>query len=62
MPETLTDEQMIEYKLTPFAVKTFTVNRLWNDNKIRNLGFETKYSLADAVETAVKDLIGRNLY
>jgi dihydroflavonol-4-reductase len=59
LPETLTDEQIIEYKLTPFAVKTFTVNRLWNDNKIRNLGFETKYSLTDAVEAAVKDLISR---
>jgi hypothetical protein len=33
--------------------------RLWNDNKIRNLGFETKYSLTDAVETAVKDLLSR---
>ncbi len=62
LPETLTDEQMNEYKLTPFAVKTFTVNRLWNDNKIRKLGFETKYSLTDAVDAAVRDLISRNRY
>jgi dihydroflavonol-4-reductase len=59
LPEPLTDEQITKYKLTPFAVKTFTVNRLWNDNKIRNLGFETKYSLTDAVEAAVRDLISR---
>jgi nucleoside-diphosphate-sugar epimerase len=62
LPASLTDGQMAEYKLTPFAVKTFTVNRLWNDNKIRNLGFETKYSLTDAVDAAVSDLMNRNRY
>ncbi|GED14127.1 NAD-dependent epimerase/dehydratase family protein [Aneurinibacillus migulanus] len=59
LPETITDKQLIEYKLTPFAMKTFTVNRLWNDNKIRNLGFHTKYSLTNAVKSAVKDLMVR---
>lgn len=58
-PETLTDEQIIEYKSTPFAIKTFTMNRLWNDNKIRALGFTTKYSLTESVEVAVKDLMNR---
>ncbi|MBI5748914.1 MAG: NAD(P)-dependent oxidoreductase [Nitrospinae bacterium] len=60
LPEDLADEQLIKFKLTPFAFKTFTVNRLWNDNKIRKLGFYTKYSLTDAVEAAVRDLIGRS--
>jgi dihydroflavonol-4-reductase len=62
IPEFLTDEQMIAYHLTPFVLKTFTVNRLWNDNKIRKLGFDTKYSLTDAVEAAVRDLMNRNRY
>jgi dihydroflavonol-4-reductase len=35
LPETLTDEQMMQYKLTPFAAKTFTVNRIWK-NTIKN--------------------------
>ncbi|WP_236692748.1 NAD-dependent epimerase/dehydratase family protein [Aneurinibacillus tyrosinisolvens] len=56
IPEALTDEQMMQYKLTPFAIKTFTVNRIWDDNKIRKLGFKTNYSIADAVEAAVKDI------
>lgn len=60
LPKNLTEEQMITHKLTPFAVKTFTVNRVWDDNKIRKLGFYTKYSLTDAVEASVRDLIRRN--
>ncbi|MEH7353482.1 hypothetical protein V7150_07855 [Neobacillus drentensis] len=60
LPKNLTEEQMIAYKLTPFAVKTFTVNRIWDDNKIRKLGFNTKYSLTDAVEAEIRDLIRRN--
>lgn len=60
LPKNLTEEQMIANKLTPFAVKTFTVNRIWNDNKIRKLGFKTEYSLMDAVEMANRDLIRRN--
>ncbi len=61
LPGTLTEEQMVQYHLSPFALKTFTVNRLWNDNKIRNLGFETRYSLAEAVDASVKDLSGRSV-
>lgn len=38
-------------------VKNFTVNRIWNDNKIRKLGFNTSYSLTNAVEISVKDLL-----
>lgn len=48
-PENLTDEQMIEYRMNPLLMKTFSVNRLWNDRKIRNLGFKTKYSLTRPV-------------
>ncbi|WCN36853.1 NAD-dependent epimerase/dehydratase family protein [Aneurinibacillus uraniidurans] len=48
--------------LPSFALKTFTVNRLWNDNKIRNIGFKTKYSLTNSVEAAVHDLISRNSF
>ncbi len=60
LPENLTEEQMIAYKLNPFAMKTFTVDRIWDDNKIRKLGFNTKYSLTDAVEVEIRDLIRRN--
>jgi dihydroflavonol-4-reductase len=59
LPETLTEEQMVSYKLTPFAVKTLSTNRIWNDAKIRNLGFETIYTLRDSVETAVRDFMSR---
>lgn len=45
-----------------FMVKNFTVNRIWNDDKIKGLGFSTKYSLTDAVESSVYDLQYRNKY
>lgn len=34
-----------------------SVNRLWNDKKIRRLGFHTKYTLTDAVKSSVSDLL-----
>lgn len=40
-----------------FASKTLTVNRIWNDHKIRRLGFETKYTLSDAVRMSVDELL-----
>lgn len=48
--------------LPSFALKTFTVNRIWNDNKIRKIGFKTKYSLTNSVEAAVHDLVSRNSF
>ncbi|WCK56311.1 NAD-dependent epimerase/dehydratase family protein [Aneurinibacillus sp. Ricciae_BoGa-3] len=60
LPDTLTDDEMLQYKLSPFALKTFTVNRIWNDSKIRKQGFETKYSLSDAVKASVDDITSRN--
>ncbi|MGD8189643.1 NAD-dependent epimerase/dehydratase family protein [Brevibacillus ginsengisoli] len=59
IPATLTDEQMAAYHLNRFAHKTFTVNRIWDDSKIRSLGFNTRYSLDEAVEVAVHDLLDR---
>lgn len=56
IPETLTKEQMSLYQINPFMFQTFTVNRLWNDSKIRNTGFRTRYTLQEAVESAVHDL------
>jgi dihydroflavonol-4-reductase len=56
----LTEEQLVAHGLNPFAMKTFIVNRLWDDHKIRNQGFETKYSLTDSVEAEVNDLMNRN--
>ncbi|MBP1936163.1 NAD-dependent epimerase/dehydratase family protein [Paenibacillus sediminis] len=53
VPADLTDEQMTSYNVSPFALKTFTTNRIWDDSKIRKLGFNTKYSLTDSVETAL---------
>lgn len=41
-------------------VKNFTVNRIWNDQKIKSLGFKTKYSLIDAVESSVNELLNRD--
>ncbi len=58
--DTLTDEQMNMYRLSSFALKTFTVNRIWNNAKIRNTGFQTQYSLMDAVSTSVRDLMSRD--
>lgn len=40
-------------------VKNFTVNRIWNDTKIKRLGFNTRYTLTDAVESSVSDLLNR---
>lgn len=59
VPEILTDEEMVQYQLTSYTMKNFTVNRIWNDSKIRNQGFETKYSLRESVEEAAKDLMSR---
>lgn len=42
-----------------FMIKNFSVNRIWNDNKLRKLGFQTRYSLSDAVGTSVHDLLNR---
>lgn len=41
-------------------VKNLTVNRIWNDQKIKSLGFMTKYTLTDAVESSVNDLLNRD--
>ncbi|WP_088833173.1 NAD-dependent epimerase/dehydratase family protein [Paenibacillus tyrfis] len=60
IPESPTEEQLAQLRLTPFAIKSFTVNRLWNDSKIRRQGFAPRYSLTDAVDAAVRDLIRRN--
>jgi dihydroflavonol-4-reductase len=60
LPKDLSDEEMRRLQLSPFAVKTLTVNRLWNDQKIRALGFNTKYSLTEAVDAAVNDLLMMN--
>lgn len=49
IPSGLTEEQMGQYGLNSFTVKSFTINRLWDDSKIRNLGFEPIYSLREAV-------------
>lgn len=38
-------------------VKNLIVNRIWDDNKIKKLGFTTKYTLTDAVESSVMDLL-----
>lgn len=40
-----------------FMVKNFTVNRIWNDKKIKKLGFNTRYTLTEAVEDSVRDLL-----
>ncbi|MGG1689032.1 NAD-dependent epimerase/dehydratase family protein [Heyndrickxia ginsengihumi] len=42
------------------TVKNFTVNRIWNDRKIKSLGFHTKYTLTDAVESSVRDILSRD--
>ncbi len=59
LPEALTEDEMAAYGLSPFAVKTMAVNRIWKDDKIRKLGFATKYSQTDAVEAEVRDLLSR---
>ncbi|NGQ95828.1 NAD(P)-dependent oxidoreductase [Brevibacillus sp. SYP-B805] len=56
----LSEEEMRRLQVNPFALKTLSVNRLWNDRKIRTLGFETKYTLTEAVDAAVNDLLTRN--
>ncbi len=60
IPESPTEEQLAQLHLTPFAIKSFTVNRLWNDGKIRRQGIAARYSLTDAVDAAVRDLLRRN--
>ncbi len=48
-----------EPPLSRFAVQMLTVNRLWDDKKIRSLGFTTKYGLKDAVGEAIHDFRSR---
>ncbi|WP_336129873.1 NAD-dependent epimerase/dehydratase family protein [Priestia megaterium] len=43
-----------------YALSTFSTNRIWDDEKIRSLGFKTKYSQTESVQYAVRDLIKRN--
>lgn len=59
IPETLTEEQLRSYHMSPFARDTLTTNRIWNDNKIRMLGFHTQYTLQEAVTDSVEDLMDR---
>lgn len=40
-------------------VKNLSVNRIWNDSKIKELGFHTRYTLHDAVTLSVHDLLSR---
>ncbi|MGO0063353.1 NAD-dependent epimerase/dehydratase family protein [Brevibacillus fluminis] len=61
IPEQLTAEQMASYRVNPFMVKSFTVDRIWNDNKIRASGFRTMYSLRESVATSVQELMNRSL-
>lgn len=42
-------------------VKNFTTNRIWNDQKIKKLGFNTKYTLTDAVKSSVSDILSRDM-
>jgi len=46
---------------TDFTSKTFTTNRIWDDAKIRSLGFETKYSLKEAAAAAIGEFRERIL-
>lgn len=59
IPATLTEKQLKSYHMSPFARDTLTTNRIWNDNKIRMLGFHTQYTLQEAVTDAVEDLMNR---
>jgi dihydroflavonol-4-reductase len=61
VPVTLTAEQLATYRLNEFACKTFTVNRLWNDTKIRELGWFPRYSITTSVKAAVDDIRRREL-
>lgn len=40
-----------------FAGKTLSINRLWNDAKIRNAGFQSLYTLKDSVSISVAELL-----
>ncbi len=53
------DAKIVQLPITErsIMVKNFTVNRIWDDNKIKKLGFTTKYTLTDAVESSVGDLL-----
>lgn len=60
IPETLSENQVLQYGLTPFTFKNLSTNRVWNDQKIRDLGFSTQYSLDESVHTASLDILKRN--
>lgn len=42
------------YNLTPFTEKIFSINRVWDDSKIREHGFKTMFSLRDAISSSVQ--------
>ncbi|MGG0383765.1 NAD(P)-dependent oxidoreductase [Priestia filamentosa] len=42
-----------------YSLKTFHTDRIWNDGKIRNLGFTTKYSQKESIKDAVQSLLER---
>lgn len=45
---------------TSFAGKTLQVNRIWDDSKIRTLGFKPQFSLQETVVDAVNDKKNRS--
>ncbi|MFT8871616.1 MAG: NAD-dependent epimerase/dehydratase family protein [Sporolactobacillus sp.] len=47
---TLSDAQLHTYGMNPYAYHTFSINRTWDDTKIRDLGFRSTYSLQEAAE------------
>ncbi|YCA45536.1 NAD(P)-dependent oxidoreductase [Bacillus sp. JZ8] len=44
---------------TSYSLRTFHTDRIWNDEKIRNLGFTIKYSQKESVKDAVQSLLER---
>lgn len=45
--------------LTRFAVKSLAQTRIWDDTKLRQLGFIPKYGLLASVQDAILDLKNR---
>lgn len=54
-------QTVVKDKPMSYTLNTFNTNRIWDDEKIRSLGFTTNYSQTESVQCAVNDLIKRNV-
>ena len=54
LSDRLNKEELNKYGLTPFSAKIFNIDRVWDDTKIRRLGFKPTFSLTEAIRSYIE--------